>query len=43
MVRKAFVKIFAQPNLWNNDKMNNPFKKVKEGNEFEELGIAFKR
>ena len=31
------------PDLWNNSRMNNPFKKIKEGNEFEETGIAFKR
>ena len=30
------------PNLWNNDKMNNPFKKVSAGNEFNQSGITFK-
>ena len=31
------------PSLWNNDKLNNPFKKIEPGNEFCALGITFKR
>ena len=30
------------PDLWNNNKMNNPFKKVADGNEFNSTGITFK-
>ena len=30
------------PNPWNNDKMNNPFKRINAGNNFEDLGISFK-
>ena len=39
------LKMYSErsPSLWNNDRMNNPFKKVKAGKEFNFLGITFKR
>ena len=44
ILEDAELKYFSErsPDLWNNNLMNNPFKKVREGNEFEQIGITFK-
>ena len=44
ILEDAELKQFCErsPDLWNNNAMNNPFKRVKEGNEFEYKEITFK-